>query len=142
VTTTPADRDTTYASAEHRPPQHPDAEQAVLGALLLDPSHADALAAELEGRDFYQPAHELIWDAAHTIAADADRTLDPITLKDQLERAGDLARVGGAPYLHTLLEACPTPCNASYYAGLVRDASRLRQVEAVATRLHSAVRRG
>lgn len=117
------------------PHQNPDAERAVLGALLLDPHLADQLAQEVTRTDFYHPKHETIWDACHTIHADPDRKLDPLTLSDHLARTGQLQRIGGAPYLHDLMQACPLPSNATYYAHQVRDAARLRAVADTATRL-------
>jgi hypothetical protein len=124
---------------ERAPTHNLEAEQAVLGALLLDPRHAADVAAELDGQDFYDPNHELIWDAAHAVAASTELQLDAITLKDHLERAGALQRIGGAPYLHTLMAACATPGNASYYASQVRNAARLRAVAAIAAQLRHVV---
>lgn len=127
--------DPEYDLPTRLPHQNVDAERAVLGALLLAPKLAEDLALELDPTDFYRPQHETIWHAALTIAADPARTLDPLTLAEHLSRTGQLQQVGGAPYLHTLLDACPVPGNAPHYAGQVRDAARLRAVTDTATRL-------
>lgn len=112
-----------------------DAERAVLGALILSPELSEKLVTELEPGDFYRPNHETIWNAAHSVASDPDRPLDHLTLLDELTRRGELLRIGGAPYLLELMQACPIPGNATFYAGQVRDAARLRAVKTIATRL-------
>lgn len=110
------------------PAAAPEAEQAVLGALLLDPTLASALALELDPSDFWRPTHEQIWDAAQALAADPERPLDPITLAAELQHRGQLTTIGGAPYLHDLMTACPSPAAAPHYAKEVRDAARIRTV--------------
>ncbi len=132
------DRPTTPRSQP--PQQNPAAEKAVLGAILLNPATIDALTGELQPSDFYDPRHETIWTAAHDLHADPNITLDTITLGEHLRQAGELQRIGGAPYLLDLMQACPLPGNATYYARLIRDAARLRSIEAAATRLHQVAR--
>lgn len=118
---------------------NPPAEQAVLGALLADPTLVESLAAHLDSRDFYHANHGLIWDAIHAVAA-AGSTPDPVTVGTHLLRAGDLTRVGGAAYLADLMAACPIPAQATTYAAQVRDAARLRAIDDTATRLRQAAR--
>ncbi len=113
---------------------NPPAEQAVLGALLAAPELATSIQPELDPGDFYQPRHELIWDAIHTVATEGALP-DPITVGTQLLHTGDLQRVGGAPYLHDLMAACPIPSQAKVYAGDVRDAARLRATRSVGLKL-------
>lgn len=114
-----------------------DAEKALLGALLLDPTQATQLRTEITAADFYQPRHATIWDTALRLVDDHTKTLDPLTLADALTTTGELPRLGGAPYLHDLMEACQLPANAPAYAQLVRDASRLRAVDELATKLRA-----
>lgn len=120
-----------------RPPHDVDAEQAVLGALLLAPDLAAELATHLDGPDFYRPNHETIWNAIHQVATDTtgDIRVDSVTLAAHLARTGELQRIGGAAYLHTLMEACPLPANAAAYAKVVRDHARLRAIVETGTRL-------
>jgi hypothetical protein len=122
------------ASSGSRPPHDTSAEQAVLGALLLAPELAETIAPELRHSDFYQPRHGDLWDTIHDITATGRRP-DPVLVLDQLQRTGQLTRLGGAPYLHGLMAACPIPGQAATYAKIVRDSARLRAISNVATGL-------
>lgn len=110
------------------------AEQAVLGALLIAPELAPQLQPQLKGNDFYRPAHEELWDTIHQLSTDGT-TVDMVVLTSHLMATGDLKRLGGAEYLHTLIAACPIPSNAEHYATTVREAAKLRAVQAAGTRL-------
>lgn len=111
-----------------RPPAHDlAAEQAVIGAVLISPAVMADLAALLAPTDFYRPAHGVLWEALCAIHADGTPT-DPIAVAAYLAEVGDLAKVGGAPYLHTLMQAVPTTANAGHYARIVADHARRRQV--------------
>lgn len=123
------------------PPANADAERAVLGALLLAPELAPTLRPELAADDFYWPNHGTIWDAIHNIH-DTGETPDPLLVAQHLIRTGDLQKVGGGPYLHTLMAACPIPTQATRYAEIVRDTARLRAVDALGTRFHQLARTG
>jgi hypothetical protein len=116
----------------------PGAEQAVLGAILLAPEQADAIEPELEPTDFHQPRHETIWRAIHAVRHSGAKP-DPVLVAEDLTRNGQIARVGGGPYLYELMAACPLPDQAHQYARLVRDAARLRNVAQIATRLNQVV---
>lgn len=103
------------------PPNDKQAEQAVLGAAMLLPAAAipdDVLS--LNGTDFYQPAHEWVWDAILELAA-RGAPADVITVAALLAERDQLKRLGGAPYLHTLVASPAAAVNASYYAAIVRD---------------------
>jgi replicative DNA helicase len=111
-----------------RPPPHNlEAEEAVLGALLTAGRLLGDVAAVLEEADFYRPAHRAIWRAILRLA-DRGQPTDPVTLLGELDCTGELADVGGGPFLHTLVEAVPTVANASHYAQLVAEAARRRRV--------------
>lgn len=119
------------------PPQDNTAEQAVLGALILDPTLAPQIALEVDGSDFYRPAHETIWNAIHTVVGrmTGELKLDAVILASHLTGTGELERVGGATYLHTLAANVPIAANAPLYAKIVRDNARLRTVIDVGTKL-------
>ncbi|MBQ1071642.1 DUF3987 domain-containing protein [Micromonospora sp. C31] len=111
-----------------RPPAYDHAaEQAVIGAALLNPSVVADLAATLTPADFHRPAHARLWETLCTMHA-AGEPVDPIALAARLAATGDLTKVGGAPYLHTLIAAVPTTANAGHYARIVADHARRRQV--------------
>ncbi|MFF7454770.1 DUF3987 domain-containing protein [Kitasatospora sp. NPDC008115] len=111
------------------------AEQAVIGAALLDPAQIPALAAQLgDPGVFYHPANETIWRAI-TRMAGGERPVDPLLLTGVLRAQGDLGRVGGPGYLHTCIEATPTAANGDYYAEIVRVAAERRRIGTTTSRL-------
>lgn len=112
----------------------PDAEQALLGAILIAPHLASSLEPELEPTDFAQPRHETIWRAIHTVNTTGVPP-DPVAVGLQLTRDGNLNKIGGGGYLQTLMAVCPLPASAPVYAVAVRDAARLRNLAQIATRL-------
>src|SRR4029077_11850741 len=97
------------------PPQDADAEQSVLGAMMLSKDAIADVNERIKGGDFYRPAHESIYDAIVELYAKGEPA-DPVTVVAELNRRGELARVGGAPYLHTLTANVPIATNASFYA--------------------------
>src|SRR5690348_5976113 len=102
------------------PPQDVDAEQSVLGSMLIS---KDAIADVLEvakGHDFYRPAHETIFDVIIDLYTRSEPA-DPVTVAAELNRRGELVKIGGAPYLHTLSASVPIAANAGYYAEIVRE---------------------
>jgi hypothetical protein len=116
------------------PPHNLEAEEAVLGAVLAAGRLLVEVAAVLEEADFYRPAHRAIWRAMLRLA-DRDQPTDPVTVLGELDDTGELADVGGGPFLHTLVQAVPTVANASHYARLVADAARRRRVIDLGIRL-------
>ncbi|MFD7983130.1 DUF3987 domain-containing protein [Kitasatospora indigofera] len=112
------------------------AEQAVIGAALLDPTRIPDLAQALnaDAGVFYHPAHETIWRTITRMAA-GGHPVDPLLLTDALRAAGDLTRVGGPGYLHTCIQATPTAANGDYYAELVRAAAERRRIGAATGRV-------
>lgn len=109
------------------------AEQAVLGAVLLSGRVLDEVAGLAAG-DFSEYRHELIYSAA-TAVRDAGMPVDAVTVLAELDRQGELARVGGGPYLHTLVQVVPTAANASFYADRVIELSRLRKLAQAGTQI-------
>jgi replicative DNA helicase len=106
----------------------------VLGAVLAAGRLLVEVAAILEEVDFYRPAHRTIWRAILRLA-DRGQPTDPVTVLAELDHAGELAEVGGGPFLHTLVEAVPTVANAAHYARLVADTARRRRVIDLGIRL-------
>jgi replicative DNA helicase len=119
---------------DRTPPQDNDAEQSVLGSMLLS---KDAIADVIEavrGTDFYRPAHEAIYDVIVDLYGRGEPA-DPVTVAAELQKRGELGRVGGAPYLHTLSASVPIAANAGYYAEIVREKAILRRLVDAGTRI-------
>lgn len=117
-----------------QPPQDQAAEQAVLGGMLLS---KDAIADVLERvrpGDFYRPAHQNIYDSILDLYGRGEPA-DAVTVAAELDRRGLLRRVGGAPYLHTLIATVPTAANAGFYAGIVAEKALLRRLVEAGTRV-------
>lgn len=116
------------------PPQDPQAEQSVLGAILLDSHCLPSVLEILKPSDFYQEKHRLIYEAAVELY-NKRVAVDFITLTDQLKTSGNLEKVGGMAYVGTLANLVPTAANATHYAQIVRDKAVLRQVIRTATKI-------
>lgn len=109
------------------PPCDIPAEQAVLGALLLSSLELGEVTAAMDVADFYRPAHAAIYEAIIALHSKGDPT-EPVAVSIELERRGELVRVGGAPYLHTLTATVPTAANAAYYAEKVAEMAVVRRL--------------
>ncbi|MGW6571933.1 replicative DNA helicase [Streptomyces sp. NPDC054945] len=116
------------------PPQDLDAEASVLGSMILSKTAITDVSNLLAADDFYRPAHQTIYRAILELTAKGD-PVDPLTLGDALLKSGDLAKVGGAPYLHTLVQSVPTSANAEYYAEIVRERAVLRRLVTAGTKI-------
>jgi replicative DNA helicase len=119
---------------DRTPPQDLAAEQGVLGGMLLSKDAIADVIDVVKGRDFYKPAHELVFDSILDLYGRGEPA-DAVTVSAELTKRGDLARVGGAPYLHTLMSSVPTAANASYYAVIVRERAILRRLVEAGTRI-------
>src|SRR5829696_8070936 len=129
-----ARRDWLRPVPEHKPPHNLEAEEAVLGAVLSAGRLLAEVAAQIEEADFYRPAHRAVWRALLRLA-DRGEPTDPVTVLGELADSGELADVGGGPFLHTLVQAVPTVANAAHYARLVADTARRRRVIDLGIRL-------
>ncbi|WP_433315259.1 replicative DNA helicase [Micromonospora chersina] len=127
----PAQRDGQF---EKTPPQDVAAEQCVLGGMLLSKDAIADVVEILKSNDFYRPVHATIFDAILDIYGRGEPA-DPITVAAALADSGDLARIGGAPYLHTLIASVPTAANAAYYARIVGERAVLRRLVEAGTRI-------
>jgi replicative DNA helicase len=119
---------------ERQPPQDLAAEQSVLGGMLLSKDAIADVVEVLSPNDFYRPAHQAVYDCILDLYGRGEPA-DPITVSAELERRGELLRVGGAPYLHTLIATVPTAANASYYAEIVAEKAVLRRLVEAGTRI-------
>jgi replicative DNA helicase len=109
------------------PPHNIEAEESVLGAVLLSAEAANVALEALHADDFYKPAHQLIFEAV-TGLFDANQPIDAITLADSLRRTNTLDRVGGVGALTRLLDTVPTTSNVEYYAEIVAETSARRRL--------------
>lgn len=116
------------------PPQAIEAEQSVLGAMLLS---ADAIAdvlEVLEHDDFYRPAHGLLFRVVVDLYT-GGAPVDPVSVLEECTKRRILNKIGTGAYLHTLVSTVPTVAQAAYYARIVRDKSTLRRVIHAGTRI-------
>lgn len=121
-------------SFDRTPPQDVAAEQSVLGGMLLSKDAIADVAEVIRGNDFYRPAHEMVFDAVVDLYARGEPA-DAVTVAAELTKRGLIGRMGGAPYLHTLISCVPTAANAGYYARIVRERSVLRRLVDAGTRI-------
>ncbi len=123
-----------FAAFDRTPPQDLEAEQSVLGGMLLSKDAIADVVEALRGDDFYKPAHQTIYEAVLDLYGRGEPA-DAITLSAELTKRGELGRVGGAPYLHTLISSVPTAANAGYYARIVSERAILRRLVEAGTRI-------
>ena len=109
------------------PPHSQQAEQAVLGSLMIDNQAFDAVGSVLSADDFYREDHRLIYRSIAALAAD-DKPLDWITLSEWLKQRDQLDQAGGDVYLGTLAKDTPSSANIKHYADIVRERSQRRQI--------------
>ncbi|MGH3343994.1 MAG: replicative DNA helicase [Carbonactinosporaceae bacterium] len=119
---------------ERTPPQDVTAEQCVLGGMMLSKDAIADVVEVLRGHDFYRPAHETVYDAVIDLYGRGEPA-DAVTVAAELTRRGELARVGGAAYLHTLIASVPTAANAGYYAKIVKERAILRRLVEAGTKI-------
>jgi replicative DNA helicase len=119
---------------DRTPPQDIPAEQSVLGAMMLSKDAIADVVEVIKPGDFYRPAHQLVYDAVLDLYARGEPA-DAVTVSAELTRSGQLNRVGGATYLHTLISMVPTAANAGYYAEIVADRATLRRLVTAGTRI-------
>ncbi|GAA1707532.1 replicative DNA helicase [Kribbella yunnanensis] len=119
---------------DRTPPQDLAAEQCVLGAMMLSKDAIADVIETLRGTDFYRPAHESVFDAITDLYARGEPA-DAITVAAELTKRGDMARIGGAPYVHTLVASVPLAANAGYYAHIVREKAILRRLVEAGTKI-------
>jgi replicative DNA helicase len=119
------------------PPQSLEAEQAVLGGLLLDNAAWDRVGDLLTERDFYRADHRLIFEHIGQLIEHA-KPADALTVAESLERSGKLAEIGGQAYLGSLAQNTPSAANIRRYAEIVRERSIMRNLAATGTEIADA----
>src|SRR3954451_17983980 len=119
---------------DRQPPQDVAAEQSVLGGMLLSKDAIADVVEVLHGNDFYRPAHGIIFDCILDLYGRGEPA-DAITVAAELNRTDQLSKMGGAVYLHTLIQSTPTAANAGYYAAIVAEQAVLRRLVEAGTRV-------
>jgi replicative DNA helicase len=128
-----ADPDLDYQNAP-MPAHDMGAEQSVLGGMMLSSDVIGEVTEAMDVADFYRPAHSAIYQAILDLYGKGDPT-DPIVVGNELDRRGELGRVGGLPYLHTLIATVPSAVNAAYYAEIVAEKAVARRFSEAGTRI-------
>nr|WP_233149991.1 MULTISPECIES: replicative DNA helicase [unclassified Kineosporia] len=116
------------------PPQDISAEQSVLGGMMLSKDAIADVVEQLRSMDFYRPAHETVFEAITDLYSRGEPA-DAVTVAAELTRRGELGRIGGHAYLHTLISSVPTAANAGYYAKIVHERAILRRLVAAGTKI-------
>ena len=122
---------------DRMPPASIEAEQAVLGAMLLKPDAVTTAAEELSADDFYRETHRLIFEAMMELK-ERTEPVDLVTLTEQLKKADKLAKIGGIPALSLIANSVPTAANVHYHARIVHEKAQLRSLIAAATEIAGA----
>jgi replicative DNA helicase len=123
--------------SERVPPHNLEAEESVLGSMMLSGEAIAAVVEILKPSDFYRPAHQRIYDAVLGVYARGE-PVDAITCVEELKRRQTLEDVGGALYVYNLVESVPAPASASYYAKIVADSALLRRLIKAASEIMTA----
>ncbi|MCW8331832.1 replicative DNA helicase [Photobacterium sp. SDRW27] len=119
------------------PPHSLEAEQSVLGGLMLDNEKWDAVAEKVVANDFYSRPHRIVFEGV-SVLLESGQPLDLITLSEHLERADQLEDVGGFAYLAELAKNTPSAANISAYAEIVRERALIRDMIGVANEIADA----
>ena len=116
------------------PPNSIEAEQSLLGGLMLDNDAWFNVAEVVNASDFYRGQHQIIYEAMTDLAAE-DQPLDAVTVSDRLQSKGMLEKAGGLAYIAELTESTPGASNVVAYGHIVREHSTLRQLIGAANRI-------
>lgn len=121
-------------SSHKLPPQNIEAEQSVLGGILIENDAINKVMEILTPEDFYRDAHHKIYDALINLSV-RDEPADLITLTNELRKIDQLDAAGGASYIASLIDSVPTAANIEYYAKIVKEKSILRQLIQTSTEI-------
>jgi replicative DNA helicase len=125
----------TAAPASQRTlPHNLEAERSVLGAILIDNGMFNVVAAMMTSAAFFRDAHRRIFDRMVTLS-ERSQPIDLVTLKEELDRTGDLEEVGGPAYIASLTDGVPRSTNVEYYAQIVKEKATLRNLIFSANRI-------
>ena len=109
------------------PPSNIEAEESVLGAMMLSADAGNSVMDRLEPGDFYKPAHQLIFEVVQGLF-DSNEPIDAVTVSEGLRRDGSLDRMGGIGFLTGLIDAVPSTSNVDYYASIVEEHALRRRL--------------
>ena len=115
------------SQAGRLPPQSIEAEQAVLGCMLIDPEAVPRVFHTLTDKSFFKSAHSHIYNAM-AVLFEKNEAIDTISVTDQLKKAGKLEDVGGAYFITGLSTDTPTASNVEYYVKIVKEKEILRSI--------------
>jgi len=121
-------------SSHKLPPQHIEAEQSVLGGILIENYAINKVMEILKPDDFYRESHRKIYEAL-IVLSERDEPADSITLMNELKNSGHLDTVGGASYVASLIDLVPTAANIEYYAKIVKEKAILRKLIQTSTEI-------
>jgi replicative DNA helicase len=121
-------------SSHKLPPQHIEAEQSVLGGILIENEAINRVTEILDADDFYRDAHRKIFNALINLS-ERDEPADLITMTNELRKIDQLDSVGGASYLASLIDSVPTAANIEYYAKIVKEKAILRKLIQASTEI-------
>ncbi|MGV4377394.1 replicative DNA helicase [Trueperella pyogenes] len=116
------------------PPQDLEAERSVLGGMMINKDAIADVLEVLQGEDFYRPAHTSIYAVILDLFSRGEPA-DAVTVSAELQRSGELDRIGGRTYIFDLVNGVPTAANTGYYAHIVREQAQLRSLIEVGTRI-------
>jgi len=112
----------------HRSPPHSrEAEESVIGAVLLAVDAVNEVMDRIGPADFYVPAHQAIFEGMRELF-DSNQAIDPVTVSEVLRRRGELDKVGGVQYLTRLVDIVPSTSNVNHYAGIVEEHAKRREL--------------
>ncbi|HEU4917493.1 MAG TPA: replicative DNA helicase [Acidimicrobiia bacterium] len=109
------------------PPHSREAEESVIGAVLLSEEAVNEVMDRLHPPDFYVPAHQAIFEAMRELF-DTNQAIDAVTVSEALRRRGELEKVGGVAYLTRLVDIVPSTSNILYYSGIVEEHAKRREL--------------
>ncbi len=109
------------------PPHSREAEESIIGAVLLSVDAVNEVMDHIHPEDFYVPAHQAIFEGIRELF-DSNQAIDAVTVSEVLRRRGELEKVGGVQYLARLVDIVPSTSNISYYAGIVEEHAKRREL--------------
>jgi replicative DNA helicase len=121
-------------SSRKLPPQHIEAEQSILGGILIENEAINRVTEILDAEDFYRDTHRKIFNALINLS-ERDEPADLITLTNELRKIDQLDSIGGASYLASLVDSVPTAANIQYYARIVKEKAILRKLIQTSTEI-------
>lgn len=128
-------------SSERVPPQNIEAEESVLGSMLIEGEAVLTAVEILTVEDFYKENHRIIFRRMREMS-EAQDAIDMVTLSDRLKATGELERIGGLAELARLANFVPTAANIEYYARIVAEKAVIRRLIGAATEIAAAAYRG